>query len=346
MKKSLLALFLFSALGLYGQTIEETQMTLITKRTATWCPNCGTYGWTLFRNLIDDNSEKAILVAAHFGGSALENPTSIALSGNFQGSGQPKFFVNNELQTVNSGNIDVARQTIASQVNLYFQQDPTVGFGMNITEAGGTYSLDGKIRFLDELEGEFYLSAFVIEETVIANQSSVGSDAEHKQILSGALTEDDFADFLVDGTITAGTEFDFDLEVIDPADAANLEIAIILWQKEESGFYTFVNGYKKGLDETITVGTSEPSTEKYGSLQILDLGQDAQLQVVNKDRQQVQINLVDLQGRVVHSFHQGMLNSGVHYFELPADVQLGSGIYVVQALWNDQFILSELWVNP
>lgn len=38
-------LFLLAAFGIGAQNVTDIQTTLITKRTADWCPYCGSYGW-------------------------------------------------------------------------------------------------------------------------------------------------------------------------------------------------------------------------------------------------------------------------------------------------------------
>jgi hypothetical protein len=72
MKRLIFTLFFFSAvLSVHTQNIEvpATQKSLITKRTADWCPLCGGWGWPFFRQLILDNSNKAVLIAAHYSGA-------------------------------------------------------------------------------------------------------------------------------------------------------------------------------------------------------------------------------------------------------------------------------------
>ena len=96
MKKVLLSLVLihFSIL-LMGQdiTIPESQKTLITKKTADWCPFCGQWGWGLFKGMLTDNEEDALVIATHYSGD-LKNDDAEAISDNFGGFYQPIFFVN------------------------------------------------------------------------------------------------------------------------------------------------------------------------------------------------------------------------------------------------------------
>lgn len=81
------ALFIMKAAA---QQVEEVQRTLITKRTASWCINCGTWGWTLFDGLVADNEDKSVLIAAHYDGD-LENAAAEEITDNFGGFYQPRF---------------------------------------------------------------------------------------------------------------------------------------------------------------------------------------------------------------------------------------------------------------
>jgi hypothetical protein len=52
----ILLTFVFFINLLQGQDVPETQQSLISKVTATWCINCGTWGWSLYEGLEQDNA--------------------------------------------------------------------------------------------------------------------------------------------------------------------------------------------------------------------------------------------------------------------------------------------------
>ena len=106
MNRNIFILLIFSVFSIVLQaqeiTVPQTQRPLITKRTASWCPNCGGWGWTFFRNVMDDNNGKAVFFANHYDGIHT-SPTTLALATNFGGVSQPLFFLNNTNQSVSSG---------------------------------------------------------------------------------------------------------------------------------------------------------------------------------------------------------------------------------------------------
>ncbi|MCB0706878.1 MAG: hypothetical protein KDC34_16295 [Saprospiraceae bacterium] len=345
MKKGiLLFLFCFSSSLFFAQEVSEVQMTLLTKRTATWCPNCGTYGWELFTNILADNSEKAIIIAAHYGGSDLETLTSGLFATNFPGGGQPKFFVNNANQAITPSTIDDARISIQNQVNLFYQQPPQAAFGLSITEEAGTYTVGGLVRFLAELEGDFQLGIYQVEKTVIANQSQQGANAEHKQVLTYPLTGGDLSEPLFSGLVTAGTDFNFSYDLVNPADADNIEIVAILWELDGDGKLQFINGAKKDLiDVETNVGTEEPAEDaRYGSVSVMD---DLVI-LENNASQYVQLDLIDIQGRVLYTFYQDELDQGTYQYQLPEVIRQHAGVFIIRAIWNQQFVRTAKLVQP
>ena len=56
------------AMQAIAQQVAQVQRSIVTKRTADWCPNCGTYGWTYFKDAIEQNGDKAVFIAAHYSG--------------------------------------------------------------------------------------------------------------------------------------------------------------------------------------------------------------------------------------------------------------------------------------
>ena len=93
----------------FSQDVPEVQQSLITKITATWCPNCGGWGWTFFENIYDDNADKALLIAAHYSGE-LQTSVSSDFADNFNISYQPFFILGNENQNVNGETVSWRRE--------------------------------------------------------------------------------------------------------------------------------------------------------------------------------------------------------------------------------------------
>jgi len=53
----LVASALLLSLNLSAQPVQEKQMSIVVKKTATWCSNCGSWGWQWFKDVIDDSHQ-------------------------------------------------------------------------------------------------------------------------------------------------------------------------------------------------------------------------------------------------------------------------------------------------
>jgi len=136
MKKTITLFLLFCGINsaMLAQDVPEKQQALITKIAADWCSPCGTWGWTMFENLIQDNDANAVLITAHHSGN-LVTQTSSAFADNLNHISQPRFYLGNQDQAINSISIESKRQSIKEAVDNLATQAPIV----NADEYFGKY---------------------------------------------------------------------------------------------------------------------------------------------------------------------------------------------------------------
>lgn len=330
MKKRILLLFfagLFS-LGLFAQDVPEVQKSLITKRTATWCSFCGGWGWDFFSNLVQDNSANALVIAAHHSGD-LTNSAATAITSNFGGISQPRFYLGNEDQSASSGNAATKRTEIQSQVITNSGMAPVVNAGVTAVKDGNDVTLSIKTRFFQATEGEYYVAAYVIEDGVINFQASQSSSAVHKNVLRAAFTNDTFGELVAEGSIAAGDTFDKTFSMtLDPSWVqSNLEIAVIVWKKDGDE-YLFVN--------TNSTDTFEPPTAvndfllSEASLQLApNVSTDLVDVWINSKENLAEANLYlsNVIGQRVATIFQGELLQGEQRFELRKANAGPAGLY-------------------
>jgi hypothetical protein len=337
MKKFLL-LFVFIGFGISGfsQDVVEVQKSLVTKRTATWCPFCGQWGWELFDGIIEDNSDKAVYMAAHFGGSMLENPTSLALVSNLGGAGQPRFFFNNEFISASSSSIGAARTTFQNKIDDAFATSPIANTGLEATIEDDMLTVKSKVRFFQEATGEFYMGLYVVEDGVVANQAGISGQAVHKKVLRGAFTDDHFGDLLDNGTIAADTEFDNTYTLAIPDyNVEEVEIAAVIWRKVGT-FYNVVNVWSTtDIEEGTATSTEEVAAVMNASLLPTIALQQSTLQLDLASPKEVQISVYNMLGQAVQRVYTGSLPEGRSQFEI---TRPGRGTFLVQVQSNDQLL--------
>lgn len=330
MKRNLL-LFLFCGLFSFqviGQEVPEVQKSLITKRTATWCPFCGTWGWTFFEDLIEDNSEKALLIAAHYSGELL-NPTANAITSNFGGISQPRFYLGNDDQGVSSGNIATKREQFKVAVDNAADQAPVVNAGLTVVKDNDKLTATVKTQFFQNTDGAYYVGVYIIEDAVVHFQSSIGDNASHHNLLQAAFTEDAFGELVAEGTITAGAAYNAEYEmVLDPTwNPDNITVATIVWKKEGDDF-TFVNTH---FTDEFGAPTSLVDIELKGVDLLISptVALDQTTVMIENDRllSNAQLILRDLSGKTLSVLFDDQLQEGAHSFQLSKSMLGGNGLY-------------------
>lgn len=324
-----LVLFAFSAIA---QEIEVplTQKSLITKRTATWCSNCGNYAWDMMEGFVTEHSERAIVLNAHHSsGSAFHNQVAKDLVDNLAFSpGQPSFFVNNEF--VGSGNIPT-ENTINNKVMDNEGFDPIVQAGIHAVAVPGATEASVQIRteFFDDTEGEYYLSVWLAIKSITAFQASRGDYATHKNVLYSSASNSTFGDLIASGSINAGTKtdhsFSFPLNVLS---ADNIQVIAIIWDKQGST-YQFVNGNMteefSSVSSTIHLDTEIAQFAVQPNLAV----NSAQLVMdIKQDLQEVTIQLINSFGQVVDRLYNGHLFAGEQTLRIERN-NLSAGFYFV-----------------
>ncbi len=322
-------------LGAQTVTVPETQQLLITKRTATWCTHCGTWGWTLFNNLREDNSEDAVLIAAHYSGN-LQTPVALSLTDNFYAIGQPRFYVGDVDQNVSSGNIAQRRDEIRQQVVDSKDVAPAVQAGIVAGVQNDSLQVVVTAEFFTEQEGDFYLGIYLVRKEVLDVQTPQTGMVTHHNVLHSALTEEWQGISLGNGTLMAGTRQDFYTEVALGGDLTvdNLSIVTVIWRKEE-GKYLFVNANQlTDIMDSPLVGVTNPyftSQEVRLSVSPNPVQANSMLTVWTATmRPATRIDLLDASGRNLGLVSSTPLIAGEQYISLAILDRLPAGIYYIR----------------
>jgi len=331
MKKStftFLLAILFLMQGLAQQVAQEQRL-LITKRTASWCPNCGTWGWTLFDNLVADNDGKSVLIAAHYDG-ILSTAAGEEITDNFGGFYQPRFFVGETDQNANSGTIGTVRNTVKDQVNAAFATSPVANAGFEPVYSEGELKVAAKVKFFQAAQGEYFLGVYLIENNVVAYQAGIGDNAVHKKVFRESFTSGTWGQPIVNGSVNAGDEFDlnFSLMTGDPTGYA-YEVVGIIWKKENNKYVPVNTWSNDQIGITTNVEMPANLTDFVVAPSVTSSVANIQLQLA-ENQPDVSIDLFDVQGKLLANIHRGPLSQGAQSFEINRDMAAGNGVYLVR----------------
>lgn len=342
MKKFIFTLsaFCFFALTLTAQDVEEVQRSVIFKRTATWCPPCGSWGWNLFESLVEETEGPAILLAAHYSGDLMNTP-SLEITNHFGALGQPRFFLNEVDQSASSNNWQTDKEEIRDQVESTFNNiNPVANVGINAyySEDIQEVYLETKTKFFQDAAGKFNLGLYLVENEVINFQASQGNDAVHEKVLRQSLIGNSFGETFFEGSITAGTEFDKTHSFI-LSDVLNkhYEIVGIIWNQDANGNYIIVNTFMVDqFDQNVSSIAEIPSNLAGMNIMPTVSENSTKVEVILSETfEDMELEIFDVLGRSVLNLSNNYFAKGKHHFDILKDQVGGSGQYFIRMKIND-----------
>ncbi|MBK8563844.1 MAG: T9SS type A sorting domain-containing protein [Saprospiraceae bacterium] len=323
---TLLIAVLFLVKGI-AQQVEQQQRSLVTKRTADWCPHCGTWGWNYFKDAIEDNGDKAVFIAAHYDGG-LRVAAAEEISENLGGGYQPRFFLNATDQGVSSGNVNAKLTALKEAIDANFDQAPQVNCGFEPIFVDGTIKVDAKVKFFQAVQGEYYLGVYLLESNVTAYQASIGNNAVHPKLFRASFTPETFGQLISNGGAPAGQEVSLQYShSVSVVAGRELEVIGIIWKKEGDK-YIPVNVW--GTDEITAVSAIDekiPGNSLKVASNVIKESTTIVINLIN-DQTNASIELFDLNGRQVSTIYKGHLKQG--YQTISAEIAGTAGTYFIR----------------
>lgn len=329
----LLATFAFVSFSMTAQEISEEQWSLISKKTADWCSNCGGWGWTFKNQLLEDHADKNVVFwMLHYSGG-LMTPTAKAISDNFDDGGQPVFYLNNDNMIVGSSNTQAKRDEFSLIIDAVSEFVPFAGVGTTAVFDGEKITTTSKAKFLLGLEGgSYWLATYLVDDELVAFQQSQGNNAVHQNILLHSFHGDDhFGENIVSGEVmeeaeyTVEGELDFsgDNEIPDYSDGYS--VVTVLWSVV-NGEYTVFNLNRQPI--TMAVSTKDVLQDVDVSAFHLGAGQVSLNIIADQNIENANIMLYDINGRVLAGQNDVDIHSGSNQILLETS-ELSMGTYVV-----------------
>ena len=338
MKPYFLILFVFS--GVFSSSaqpnlpVPQTQQSLVTKLTATWCSICGGSAWETQKKLQSQLGASALVMAAHSSSSSrLYSATAAALLNNFDfAASQPVFFYNTA--RIGSGG-STTENSIISSVQNAAKAAPLVQAGVSATLSPGSRELDiqARAQFFKAGEGSFTLSLLILEDSVVMEQAARSTSEIHRNVLRASAFQEVYGQPLASGTVAVGTSASFKATFAVPAsyNANRLRVAAVIWKKNGSK-YEFVN-------LNIVPISLQSVTATPADIQLLQgfqvspnlLEETAKIAVqLPRPSGRVALELYDQQGRRVRQLFLGRLGEGQHEFMLHRQDVEAAGTYFLR----------------
>lgn len=331
----LVAIFCF-CLATEAQEIEvpKSQIPLITKISASWCPHCGNWGWNFFEGLLEGNQAKAIMMVTHYSGN-YKTPAGEAMATNFGISGQPEFYMGTDKISANSGNFSNMIPMVGNNINTMANQAPRAQSAVKLGMLpDGSVKVQASTKFFEGTTGEFYLGIYIVEKSFVGYQSPIGGNAQHKNLFRGSIDNNDFGELLVAGAVEADQVFDmehsFNLNATG-YQSDNINIVTILWEKVGNK-YEYVNANSSDIFEIVSA--NEEVERRVNRFQVFPnpVRSNAVIELaLDEPLEQVATDLLTIAGKRVQTISTpDFLAAGNHRLPLVFQDRLSPGVYLLR----------------
>ncbi len=313
---------------------------LITKRTATWCPNCGTWGWDAMKGLVDDlHGEKATVLALHHSGD-LSDALNIALADNFPTNGQPIFMVDGvDINFTSSSwetKLEDLKTTIDSNPNTISRFVIEEAYYHLLVDTPDEIYARVSYDISDQPDGEYSIGGYIVRDNILANQAGLGGNLEHYKIVDGSFTVDPFGvEISSDGEVMLTHEV---FTALDFSDFIDQEVAFILWRKDGESYIPITT--ETAILSTVVSNTDDLSIENTNLKVFQDNAGNIQCSVSGQNHVDGVFALYNLAGQQIAQKTNAHPNVTFYQEEIPQ-----AGVYIVKYNTGEYSISQKLSVN-
>lgn len=322
--------------SLLSQSVKKP---LLTKRTATWCPQCGTWGWDTMKDLLSGVEDNALVFNTHYSGG-LFTPLSADLAANFPYVGQPAFFLNGVNQNVLSSNWESKVTSIIAEVETINTEAPDFEINLYASHekiSNQNYEVRARVDVVSKIQddGENYqLGIYLVRTDITAGQSPQSGSPQHPNIPVAEFSGNSFG-VPLSATEGTGGEQNFYYNYENSLNVNNSFVAIVVWKEIEVDGEQFWEVINTEFTDNISAQTSNNTDLK--ALAELSVYQtnDRALNIQSAIEME-SVQVLDLAGRSVLSTTTNQLKET--QIDLP--LSLISGTYIVQ-IHTEKGVISE-----
>jgi len=229
------------------KNVERKQVPIMMKMSGETCPPCGGWGWTAWEELSGKFKGKAF---------CWTNYGTFVSNGNFRGQEitptmqamQDRFWKSNSKPSFVTGNTDYGTkpEEAETSANDFIAQQATVSAVLDTKFNGDELTLTAEVEFFDDMPGEYYLGAYVVEDQVVGYQSGHPdpNNASHHYVMRGSMSTTAWGLPLVNTGALSGDKFikTFTANIPTSFNRENLSYGVVIWKKVGLT-YIFVNAY-------------------------------------------------------------------------------------------------------
>jgi len=331
MKQIITVLILFVSSFSFAQQAENTY--IMSKVTATWCPNCGTWGWGFMEGGKDEFKDRdyAMVLGVHYSGN-LKTDVGVWWANNLSSVGQPTFYMNNNRVSVSSG----SWQNKVSEVITGVDQEYALWDGINafrITNAfiNGDGNIETNISINPDMPvGENdYFALYVFENNVQDVQSGLSGTVSHPNVLREGFNENHQGELV--SSLGSG-DLNFQHAFNENWNRENVGLLAIWWNETADGF---VINQAKAIENIGLLSSSEDTLDE-SLFSVISNESTIELSVTNDDTYNYTIS--EMSGKILN---QGNFRKQKSISSL----DLISGMYIVSIQKDNKQFTQKIFVR-
>ena len=219
--------------------LHESNKPVFFDYTSTGCPGCGSWGAPTFENLSKEYKDKIVPIAVHIKyGDPMITTTSTEIAANRVGQRYtPQLWVNSTNAMVLAGssiNGTATLQNIRTQLDQYIAEDVQIAVGVSSASDEEQVKVNFKHQAKTNLEGEYYVGIYLMENKIFAPQSSSASNpTEHNYVIRASKASSFGTKISAEHLETdAVFEASHTFQIEESWQKENLFATIIVWKKE------------------------------------------------------------------------------------------------------------------
>lgn len=323
----------------FSISLQAQNKVVMSKMTATWCINCGTWGWGFMEGVKDEFQQRddALVLGVHFSGN-LQNDVSVWWKDNLNIVGQPQFYLNNEKVSVGSsswnnklseipGDIDNIQANASvddlSFVNAFINADDKIETNLLIGPASGPSDNDQ------------YFNVYIYENNVEEVQSGHSGTVLHPNVLRASMLNDFEGTLLgAAGSMPNPTPSNFNASypLDDSWDPENLGLLAIWWEKIDD---TYVIKQSTAIDNIGLLSSSETTFDKN---LFSAINTETSINISTESDEDFNYALSNVQGQTIA---QGTLNREASI----STTEMTSGMYLLNISKGNKYFTQKLFVK-
>jgi len=232
--------------------IKKKNTSLFTKQTATWCGLSGTWGWKLNAELVPLLEPDAVCISMYGSGASLfYNKVSAEFCYRFSpGSAWPTFCINAKNQMSYDGETIsdpvIIKTNCVHAIDSFLVLPVIANSGFKLKIAGETIEIKTRTEFFqDGGDGEYYICAYLVEDSVMGIQKGQTGIVQHDNVLRASAHNTTWGEQITSPS-TAGSifEYTFITKTDTTWNLEKLKVFTVIWKKTGSTSYEFVNAHK------------------------------------------------------------------------------------------------------